>query len=536
MGGVGLRTGGRRPWRHFVGGLSLSVWLSSAALAAGPCEQIQSACLEQGFVEGGAASGNGLVIDCITPIIDGKPQRRKAAKSLPEIDPGTIAACKQQNPTFGHPRRASERRFESTSENPKPPATSVGPTGPVGSTAASSGNPPIPPKPLSSSDAHPNIVFVLTDDLALNLVQYMPHVLEMQENGANFLNYFVTDSLCCPSRSSIFTGRYPHTTGVFKNQGPDGGYQAFVDQGNERAAFAVALFAAGYRTAMMGKYLNGYLPERHPPGPGWKEWDVAGHAYVQYNYSLNENGKIDHHGRAAKDYLGDVLSELAVRFIEQTKGQPFVLEVATFSPHAPYTPAPRDENAFAELRAPRTPAYNAESGPDVPSWLRRQPALTEADQARIDGAFRKRAQSVLAVDKMIGELEKAVARIGQQNNTYFIFSSDNGYHMGEHRLMPGKMTAFDTDIHVPLVITGPKIPAGLKVEEIAENIDLNPTITDLTKIEPMPGVEGRSLVPLVEGKKSSDWRTAALIEHRGPRREPLDPDAPGIRSGNPPKL
>jgi arylsulfatase A-like enzyme len=139
---------------------------------------------------------------------------------------------------------------------------------------------------------------------------------------------------------------------------------------------------------------------------------------------------------------------------------------------------------------------------------------------------------------MIGELEKAVARICQENNTYFIFSSDNGYHLGEHRLMPGKMTAFDSDIHVPLVITGPKIPSGLKVEEIVENIDFNPTITDLTKIEPMPGVEGRSLVPLSSrvrnGKKSSDWRTAALIEHRGPRREPLDPDAPGIRSGNPP--
>jgi len=102
------------------------------------------------------------------------------------------------------------------------------------------------------------------------------------------------------------------------------------------------------------------LPERHPPGPGWNEWDVAGHACAQYNYSLNENGKIDHHGKAAKDYLGDGLAELAVRFIEQAKGQPFVLEVATFSRHAPYMPAPRDENAFPDLKAPRTPAYNAE--------------------------------------------------------------------------------------------------------------------------------------------------------------------------------
>ncbi|MBV9182089.1 MAG: sulfatase [Acidobacteria bacterium] len=386
---------------------------------------------------------------------------------------------------------------------------------------------------LPASGTHPNIVFVLTDDLALNLVEYMPHVLEMESKGATFLNYFVTDSLCCPSRSSIFTGRFPHSTGVFKNQGPDGGYQAFVDHGNERNAFSEAFSQAGYRTAMLGKYLNGYEPEQHPPGPGWIEWDVAGNAYFQYNYALNENGKIDRHGRAPRDYLGDVLGELAVRFIKQSRGQPFLIEVATFSPHAPYTPAPRDRAAFPQLQAPRNPAYDAASH-DAPSWLRRQPALTDADKQLIDRAFRKRAQSVLAVDKMIADLENAVASIGQEKNTYFIFSSDNGYHMGEYRLMPGKMTAFDSDIHVPLVITGPEVPAGLKIGEIAENIDLNPTLTSLAGLSPMPGVEGLNLVPLIQGHQAPDWRSAALVEHRGPRREPLDPDAPAVRSGNPP--
>jgi len=129
-------------------------------------------------------------------------------------------------------------------------------------------------QPLSSvgasapSPRRPNIVFVLTDDLATNLVQYMPQVLRMQREGVTFSNYFVTDSLCCPSRASIFTGRFPHETGIFRNQGPDGGFVAFRDRGYEQATFATALSAAGYRTAMLGKYLNGYLPVRHAP-----RWD-----------------------------------------------------------------------------------------------------------------------------------------------------------------------------------------------------------------------------------------------------------------------
>jgi N-acetylglucosamine-6-sulfatase len=127
-----------------------------------------------------------------------------------------------------------------------------------------------------------------------------------------------------------------------------------------------------------------------------------------------------------------------------------------------------------------------------------------------------------------------VAGIGQQKNTYFVFSSDNGYHMGEYRLMPGKMTAFDTDIHVPLVITGPGISAGLTEDDIVQNIDLCPTFTELAAASSPPNVDGRSLVPLMLGQKVSDWRTTTLVEHHGPRHEPEDPDAPAPRSGNPP--
>jgi arylsulfatase A-like enzyme len=210
-----------------------------------------------------------------------------------------------------------------------------------------------------------------------------------------------------------------------------------------------------------------------------------------------------------------------------------MIEIETFAPHAPYTPAPRDANAFHGLAAPRTPAFDAEPEVAAPKWLHTHPALSAADIAAIDRDFRKRAQSVLAVDRMIGELQAAVAAIGATRNTYFVFSSDNGYHMGEHRLMPGKMTAFDTDIRVPLIVTGPGVPAGLTIDVVAENVDLCPTFTELGGARAPAHVDGRSLVALLHGATPADWRAAALVEHRGPHNDPADPDAPALRSGNP---
>jgi N-acetylglucosamine-6-sulfatase len=492
---------------------------SQAALGQGPCEQIAAACQGGGFVQGAARAGNGLQVDCIDPIMQGTAQPHKASKPLPQVDPQLVAACKATNPSFGQPKaRPSEAGEQPSPTSPPLPPAAVQST---------------PSQALSTPTRRPNIVFVLTDDLSWNLVQYMPHVLKMQQDGVTFANYFVTDSLCCPSRSSIFTGRYPHDTGVFRNTGADGGYLAFLNRGHERATFATALSAAGYRTAMLGKYLNGYLPQAHRPAPGWTAWAVAGNGYPEFNYDLNQDGKVFRYGNKPTDYLTDVLSGLAVRFINEAADTPFLIEIATFAPHAPYTPAPRDAEAFPDLRTPRTPAFNAAPDANAPKWLLSHPPLSDADVAGIDRDFRKRAQSVLAVDKMIGQLQAAVAAIGQEKNTYFIFSSDNGYHMGEHRLMPGKMTAYDTDIHVPLIVTGPGVPAGRTVEEITENIDLCPTFTELGGAAAPAAVDGRSLVPLLHGHEVAEWRTAALVEHHGPLRDRTDPDAPAVRSGNP---
>jgi N-acetylglucosamine-6-sulfatase len=476
-----------------------------------PCDQIKAACASAGFARGAARSGSGLRVDCVNPIMQGSDQPRRARKPLPQVDPQLVAACRASNPGAGNGRTpAAEPVAQPVPASPPPPA---------GAPAAGK---------------RPNIVFILTDDLAMNLVQYMPHVLKMQQEGVTFSNYFVTDSLCCPSRSSIFTGRFPHDTGIFRNTGSDGGFMAFHSRHHEQATFAAALQAAGYRTAMLGKYLNGYQPTKNPPEPGWNMWAVAGNGYREFNYAINQDGNVVRHGNQPADYLTDVVSDIAVRFIKQPAGAgPFMIEIATFAPHGPYTPAPRDVDAFPGLRAPRGPAFDAAPDQNAPQWLRAHPALTPNDIAVIDGDFRKRAQAVLAVDQMIGDLQAAVAAIGEEHNTYFVFSSDNGYHMGEYRLMPGKMTAFDTDIHVPLVITGPGIAAGREVEEIAENIDLNPTFAQLGGAATAPNVDGLSLVPLLHGQPVSTWRKVALVEHHGPVRNQVDPDFPGMRSGNP---
>jgi N-acetylglucosamine-6-sulfatase len=388
----------------------------------------------------------------------------------------------------------------------------------------------------------PNIVFVLTDDLASNLVQYMPHVKKLEAQGATFKNYFVTDSLCCPSRASTFTGRYPHDTGIFTNGGDDGGFAVFHSQGEENATFATQLQTRGYQTAMMGKYLNGYKPQglvdgkpRYIP-PGWNEWDVAGNGYSEFNYYLNENGKLVHYGSRPRAYLTDVLARKGAAFIDHAAGKrkPFFLEIATFAPHGPYTPAPRNAADFPGLQAPRTPAFNEDDVSDKPSWLSDHPLLTPTQIAQIDTAYRKRAQAVEAVDDLIAKLQATLARDGVAGNTYIVFSSDNGYHMGDHRLMSGKMTAFETDIRVPLVVAGPHVVPRHKVARVTENVDLCPTFEQLGHAHVPPTVDGASLVPLLRGQSAPSWRNAALVEHHGPDfGTAAGPDAAQPGSGNP---
>ena len=387
--------------------------------------------------------------------------------------------------------------------------------------------------------AAPNFVFVLTDDLSTDLLDYMPRVQAMQRQGTSFDSYIVTDSLCCPSRASIFTGRYPHSTGVITNGPPRGGFPVFT-RVEEKSTFATSLQAAGYRTGLMGKYLNGYTVGRRFVPPGWSAWAVAGNGYANFNYGLlvkNPGGQpqVKRYGSKPNDYLTDVISRRGQQFIAGAvrARAPFMLELSTFAPHEPYTPAPRDADRFPGLKAPRGPLFNAPQLEAPPDWLSPAP-LRPFEITAIDRNFRMRAQSVQAIDRMIGDIRTQLRELGAADNTYIVFSSDNGFHMGQRRLQQGKQTFWDEDIRVPLVIVGPGVPRGVTVEQLTANVDLRPTFQELAGVPVEPHVEGRSLAPFLRGQEVGPWRLATLIEHFGPSIDTADPDAQAQREGNPP--
>ena len=389
---------------------------------------------------------------------------------------------------------------------------------------------PAPPAPT----ARPNIVYVLTDDLSTDLLQFMPTVQAMQREGVTFSSYFVSDSLCCPSRASLLTGRYPHSTGVRSNVYPTGGWKVFRNLGEEQSTFATDLQARGYRTAMLGKYLNEYQPTSGHVPPGWDTWAVSGKGYHEFDYNLNIDGRVARYGSAARDYLTDVMTRRSLRFIDGAARAraPFFVELSTFAPHGPAIPAPRDRERFAGLQAPHSGAWD-QPITDGPSWLAGRRPLDAQQIAQLDARFRKRAQSVLAVDRMLSQIRARLDRLGVAGNTYIVFNSDNGFHLGQHRLMPGKMTAFDEDVRVPLIVTGPGVPAGLTVGAIAQNVDLRPTFDALAGTVPQERVEGHSLADLLHGRPAGPWRQTALIEHEGPDLDPSDPDYQSAPGGNP---
>ncbi len=402
--------------------------------------------------------------------------------------------------------------------------------------------------PAGSIPAKPNIVFVLTDDLDASELATMPHVRQLiADEGETFSNYFVSNSLCCPSRATTLRGQYAHDDGVETNGGGNGGFEAAFTKGIEGSTVGTWLHGAGYRTALIGKYLNGYpatAGDRYEP-PGWDDWITPtrpGDPYDEYGYTLNDNGRLVHHGHTPADYGTDVYMHAAQDFVTRAArdAAPFFLYLAPYAPHRPATPAPRDAASYPGARAPRTPAFDEADVRDKPAWVQAQPRLSPFVQSRIDGLYRRRIQSLRAVDTGVAKLVETLRQSGQLDDTYFVFTSDNGFHLGQHRLPAGKQTAYEEDIHVPFVVRGPGIPAKTKVRALVGNVDLAPTFADLAGAPTPDFVDGRSFRRfLTDPKRSShDWRHAYLLEHwqetpGGPTRagdlplEPPDPDQAG---------
>lgn len=329
----------------------------------------------------------------------------------------------------------------------------------------------------------PNVVVILTDDQHVGTLQPMPNVRSsIYARGTSFINAMVPTSLCCPSRASLLTGSYSHTTKVWSNHAPSGGWLAFKNNGNESRTIAVALHNAGYTTGLVGKYLNGYelkAPANYVP-PGWDTFvtfdeidpvaGVSDHSGAYYQYSLTFSDV--YHGTSPADYSTDVLADEAVKFVRNAPTtKPLFLMFTPYGPHEPYTPAPRDLNTWPADTSYRNAAFNEADVSDKPAYIRSSPLLAESTIAT---EVRRQNEAVMSIDDAT---QRILAELGSRlSNTLVIFASDNGMMWGMHRL-DGKGTPHDAATRVPMAMRWDgHFAAGATDSRLALNIDITATI------------------------------------------------------------
>jgi arylsulfatase A-like enzyme len=388
------------------------------------------------------------------------------------------------------------------------------------------------PAAQAAERQRPNIVVVMTDDQDFRSMWALPKTRRLiTDRGTTFATNVVNFPLCCPSRATYYTGEYAHNHGVLWNTFPEGGYYRF--KGKE--TMPVWLQRAGYRTIHIGKYLNQY-GERDPREvpPGWSDWHggVDPSTYDYYGYTINNNGHLKTYGRSPADYSVDVDAGLAEQAIGKARraGKPFFLNVAPLAPHTvavasratregtPALPAPRYANVFANTPLPRYPNFNEADMSDKPAIEAFFPnPLTDTEIAELTAHYRGRMGSLLAVDDLVERIVKSLKRNGVYRNTVIVFTSDNGWILGEHRLrdpltQDGKASGvkyvpFEGSSRVPLAIAGPGFPAKHVVKGVTVNADLAPTILSIAHAHATLPEDGLSLLRAAQ--------RPALLSHRG---------------------
>ena len=372
-----------------------------------------------------------------------------------------------------------------------------------------------PPTVAQTTPVKPNFVFILADDMRKDDLKYMPKTRDLLgAQGMQFANAFVTNPLCCPSRATIMRGQYAHNTGVWTNTpGPDGAWQGYKNHGNEQDNIATRFHGAGYRTGLFGKYFNDYDGSTVPPG--WDDWFGVPSGTGVFNYYVNDNGTQKFFGNSESDYATDVLSRETQSFIDASvvANKPFLAYVAPKPPHEPAVPAPRHQHAFDGEKAPRLPSFNESDVSDKPPSIQSLPVLSPTQIAEIDAHHEKRVESLQSVDDLVEAVVNKLQNVGALNTTYVVFTSDNGWHHGEHRIKSGKAKPYEESIRMPLLVRGPGVQAGTTTDKLTLNTDFFPTFTDLAGVTTPEYVDGRSLRPVLEGSATT-WRTAILLEIR----------------------
>jgi N-acetylglucosamine-6-sulfatase len=355
----------------------------------------------------------------------------------------------------------------------------------------------------------PNIIFILTDDQDTASLASMATVQsELVQKGTTFENGILTLPVCCPSRATMLRGQYAHNHSIGDGSGENGAL-AFRRRGLESSTVATWLDDADYRTALVGKYLNGY-DYRYVPH-GWDRWyaNIGDDVWAE---CLNENGKERCYGGKHPDA---VLAEKAEQFVRSSKDspQPLFLWLSLNAPHAPAPYMRQDRNKFSEVPLPKPPSFDEADVSDKPAWVRSKGRISPEGERSIGALHRDRLRSLQTADRAVGTLIDALADTGRLENTYVVFFTDNGYHMGQHRLRPDKATPYVEDVRFPLVVRGPNVSQGETSQELVLNTDLAPTFAELARAQVPEFVDGRSFAPLLR-EEPVRWRTAALLENR----------------------
>jgi N-acetylglucosamine-6-sulfatase len=411
---------------------------------------------------------------------------------------------------------------------------------------------PAPPVVQEPKQTRPNVLVIEADDMRWDDLRFMPNVRRLlQRRGLTFENSFAPYPLCCPSRASFLTGEYAHNHHVYSTQDPFG-FASFHD----RRTIATVLQKAGYRTALVGKYLNGYgqQPLRstgrsslHYEPPGWTQWmagsdhvwqpgeTYGGNTYDYFHLAENVNGSIKSFpGRYSTGVTASQTRRLLTEF-----GRGKTPWFIWWTPIAPHHGSPResddpptslrtDGNTTNWVTPARpdwvkgrfdaqikhgagTPATGSaeEDVSDKPRYLRKLPELTLAERAAETEVTRQRAESLFVLDVQVGHTISRLSASGQLANTVIVFTSDNGYYLGEHRKRQGKINLHEPSLRVPLIIAGPGVPAGRRYDPVT-TVDMAPTLASYAGVR-MPGADGIALNQLI-AKGDSGWDRAVVTE------------------------